>query len=343
MPGMGERAYVYAKACGIIGKSFIGKRTSRLHSVTRLTELDRLVFPGDSRDLPGQELLVDLERRIIGRSVNQIITIVDSFSKPPELLSRLVRTYEYEDVKRIISALGAGDARIPAYTDIGRFRTVRFEAYPDPEGMFKGTEFEFMKNEKFEQGDRTAEGSRLQTKLDHQYYISLWESLSKLPRKDKSAYEKLFCEEISLRNAVWALRLRTYYNMPDEEIRERLVDISPRSRGNRASLAADALAALSLALDNRGDWLKWRRSGFLNPEQPGTAWKLDPRYFQNAAAAYLYRLARLSFRRNPFSLDTVLCFIKLKQFEEDFLTSMAEGLGMGMSVQDVSTLLEVEA
>jgi vacuolar-type H+-ATPase subunit C/Vma6 len=341
---MGERAYVYAKACGIIGKSFVGKRTSRLHSVTRLTELDRLVFPGDSHDLPGQELLVDLERRIIKRSVNQISTIVDSFSTPPELLARLVRSYEYEDVKRIISALEAGDSRIPAYTDIGRFRTVHFEAYPDPAGMFKGTEFAFLINEQFGQDsqDRTAEGSRLQTKLDHQYYSSLWESLAKLPRKDKSAYEKLFCEEISLRNAVWALRLRTYYNMPDEEIRERLVDISPHSKGDCASLAADALAALPLALDSRSDWLKWRRSDFLNPEQPGVPWKLDPRYFQNAAAVYLYRLARLSFRRNPFSLDTVLCFIKLKQFEEDFLTSMAEGLGMGMSVQDVSALLEVE-
>jgi hypothetical protein len=130
--------------------------------------------------------------------------------------------------------------------------------------------------------------------------------------------------------------------MSDEEIRERLVDIRPYSRGNRASLTADALAAFPPALDSRSDWLKWKRAGFLNPEQSGVSWKVDPRYFQNAAAAYLYRLARRSFRRNPFSLDTVLCFIKLKQFEEDFLTSMAEGLGMGLSAQDVFTLLEVD-
>ena len=41
----GERAFAYAKACGIIGKSFIGKRISALGKLHSLNELDRLVFP----------------------------------------------------------------------------------------------------------------------------------------------------------------------------------------------------------------------------------------------------------------------------------------------------------
>jgi vacuolar-type H+-ATPase subunit C/Vma6 len=48
------------------------------------------------------------------------------------------------------------------------------------------------------------------------------------------------------------------------------------------------------------------------------------------------------FRRRPFSIDTAFCFIKLKQFEEDVLTSVAEGLGMGMSGEDIFAVLEVE-
>ena len=40
--------------------------------------------------------------------------------------------------------------------------------------------------------------------------------------------------------------------------------------------------------------------------------------------------------------DAAACFIKLKQFEEDLLTSVAEGLGLGMSGRDVFSLLEVE-
>jgi vacuolar-type H+-ATPase subunit C/Vma6 len=79
----------------------------------------------------------------------------------------------------------------------------------------------------------------------------------------------------------------------------------------------------------------------LNPEIPGRSWTADPRYFQNAAGDYLYKLALRAFRRRPFSLDTAFCFIRIKQYEEDLLTSVAEGLGLGMSGQDVFALLEV--
>jgi hypothetical protein len=45
----------------------------------------------------------------------------------------------------------------------------------------------------------------------------------------------------------------------------------------------------------------------------------------------------------PFSVNAEFCYIKLKQFEEDLLTSVAEGLGLGMGGNDVFNLLEVSA
>ncbi|MDR3342955.1 MAG: V-type ATPase subunit [Treponema sp.] len=347
MPGMGERAYVYAKACGIIGKSFVGKRISGLGSVSRLSELDRLVFPQTGRNLPERELLLDLEDRIIGRAVQQCITIVDSYSKPPELLVRLIRTYEYADLKAALNALASGETKNPGFTDIGHFRTVKFEAYPDLGAMIGGTEFEFLLKEPI-QSDKNADRMLLQMKLDRHYYTSLWETLFALSRKDRVSIEKILSEEISLRNAVWALRLRTYYSMSAEVVREKLLSIGrkkPRAEGGKPSdtMAADALASLAMALDSRSDWVGWKREAFLNPEKPDEHWKVDPRYFQNAAAEYLYRLARISFHLQPFSIDTSFCFIKLKQFEEDLLTSVAEGLGFGMSSRDVFTLLEMES
>ncbi|MDR2185101.1 MAG: V-type ATPase subunit [Treponema sp.] len=344
MPGAGERAYVYAKACGIIGKSFLGKRMSRLGGLTRLSELDRLIFPQTSRDLPERELLVDLEKRIIGRSVKQILAVVDSFSEPPELILRLVRSYEYGDIKSVLNALGGKNAGTPAkppfFTSLGRFGTVNFAAYPDLNAMLKGTEFEFLLKEDL---DSAAEGeaSDLQIKLDQRYYSSLWESIRILPKKDCRCIENIIAEEISLKNIVWALRLRTYYRMSVEEVRSRLVS-APRGRG-LGSLAEDAADSLSMALDNYADWKKWKRVEFLNPPRPGEAWTADPRYFQNAASEYLYRIARSCFRRRPLSIDTSSCFIKLKQFEEDMLTSVAEGLGMGMAAGDVFALLELES
>jgi vacuolar-type H+-ATPase subunit C/Vma6 len=339
MPGSGERAYGYAKACGIIGKSFVGKRISGLANVSRLSELDRLVFPQTSRDLPERELLIDLEARIVKRSVHQIMTIVNTFIKPPELFIRLVRSYEYEDMKGVLNALSAGEPEGLRFTDIGRFRRVAFEAYPDVEAMVKGTEFEWLLKDLLlliQRGPRSLQDTvTLQAKLDTQYYTGLWKDLHTLGKRDRGAIEKILGEEITLRNAVWVLRLRTYYEMTPEAIREKLIALESKK------FLAPAEDALSIALDSRTDWLDWKYASLLNPEKPTERWKVDPRYLQNAASEYLYRLTRLSFQRRPFSMDAVFCFIKLKQFEEDLLTSIAEGLNMGMSSQDVITLLEI--
>jgi vacuolar-type H+-ATPase subunit C/Vma6 len=352
MPGRGERAYVYAKTCGIIGRSFVGKRIPQLASVTRLLELDRLVFPDSFRDLPERELLVDLERRILGRSVGQILNIVNVYKKPPELLVRLLRVYEYADLKSVLIALAGGETPAPKWTPLERFSTVHFGSYPDLKAMLKDTEFEFLLKDMSgasgterpvpENGavpDGEIDSIRMQTKLDRHYYTALWKSLLKLPKYDRDGIGKILEEEISLRNVIWALRLRTYYRMEAGDVREHLVFIEKR-KGK--SLAQDALDSLELPLDTWPAWEKWRRLGFLNRESPDEHWTADPRYFQNAVSVYLYRMARLYFRRRPVSMDTPACFIKLKQYEEDLLTSMAEGLGLGIPSRDVFSLLEFE-
>jgi hypothetical protein len=44
-------------------------------------------------------------------------------------------------------------------------------------------------------------------------------------------------------------------------------------------------------------------------------------------------------RRSPFTLDTVCCFIKLKQFEKEILTSVAEAARLGLSGGDALAIL----
>jgi vacuolar-type H+-ATPase subunit C/Vma6 len=339
MQGSGERAYAYAKACGIIGKSLIGRRASSLRNVSRLSELDRLVFPSGARDLPEKELLYDLENRISERAVSSIISIVECFSKPPKSLSLLIRGYEYTDLKNALVSSIDGDKKPPAFTDIGRFRTVHFDAWPNIPDMLLGTEFQFLldKNGALHKDLGTI---ALHTLLDRHYYEVLWASLDELPRSDKRMAEKILADEIILRNICWTLRLRKFYRMPAEEVKLHLVYI-PVSKSKGRSLAEDALGCLELPLDNRQAWAAWKWKDFLNPDS-GSSWLVDPRYFQNVSSRYLYNAARQHFRQHPFSLDTVFCFIKLKQFEEDVLTSSAEGLGLGMTSADVLSLLGVD-
>jgi vacuolar-type H+-ATPase subunit C/Vma6 len=341
MIGGGDRAYAYAKSCGIISTSFFGKGTSRLDNLTRLSELDRLIFSKDAKELPERELLRDLERRIVDRSAKQIITMITSYHKIPEFFSRLFRSYEYADLKTVLSSLVAGETAAPDHTDIGCFTTIHYEAYPDMEAMLHGTEFAFLLNELPKQGSlafKEIDITALQTRLDQYYYKTLWEAMMKLARRDRFSIGKILSEELSLRNAAWVLRLRTYYDVDADEAKECLVHI--KTENGLVDLADDARAALTLPLDNAAAWKRWRWANFLNSSQMGEAWTADPRHFQNAAAIYLYRQAHHYFHMQPFSMDVLSCFIKLKQFESDFLTSIAEGLSLGMVSREIINYLK---
>ncbi|MDR1072834.1 MAG: V-type ATPase subunit [Treponema sp.] len=333
----GERAYIYAKTCGIIGKSFVGKRILSLMNVNRLAELDRFVFPEGSRELPERELLPDLERRITARSIAQIGTIIGCFCNPPELLVLMLQSYEYGNLKNVFATLANKEAKPPHITDIGKFRTVNFEAYPDIESMLKNTEFAFLLNDLKGSPETLQDTIALQTKLDKHYYTRLYVALERLPHADRFGIEKIIDNEIQLRNASWTLRMRTYYNMNVERIKTMLITID-----GKKDLTSDAIASCAFSLDVRNDWAHWKWAELVNSEitTPSSSyWAIDPRYFQNKASRRLYKWTYQSFHAKPFSLLPAFCFIRLKQFEEDLLTSIAEGFGFGLPCRETLGLL----
>jgi len=338
-PGAGERAFAYAKACGMVGKSFIKERIKILEGVTKRTELDRILFPLETRNLPEKELLVDLEDRIARRAVDSILSIIECFSAPPELLILMLRSYEYADLKNALVSALQRERNVPSWTNIRQYQTVSFNKWPDIQAMLEGTEFEFLLDEDGELIDDHGD-IHLETVLDRHYYNALWKSLSSLGASDRQGAEKILSDEISLRNSAWALRLRTYYGMSPEKVKLHLINIS--SRDKKQSLAHEALCCLDFPLDNHTAWSSWRWKKFLNPYTGEGFWSVDPRYFQNAASIYLFRLACRNFHLRPSSLDAFFCFFKIKQFEEDILTSEAEGLGMGLSSRDTLGVLGVD-
>jgi vacuolar-type H+-ATPase subunit C/Vma6 len=342
MTTTGERAYSYAKACGIIGKSFVSRRIASLNDVSRFSELDRLVFGSQARELPERELFSDLERRFSQRSVSAIISVLNSFREPPELFIILLQVYEYSALKTALALIAQGEISVkPFFTPLGRFGTVHFDAWPNAKAMLAGTDIaaclgNYFKKDGIGGINAEYEGTTLETALDKHYYQKLWACLNKLNRNDCRAAEHIIAEEIALRNCAWALRLRHYYGMDYDEVDRHLVIVE-----GAPQLCRDALASLLFSLDSYDDWKNWKRLRFLNPVPQTGFWRADPRHFQNATAEYLYHLSLSNFRKRPCSLDSCFCFIKLKQFEEDLLTSYAEGLGMGMSGKDVLAMLEL--
>jgi vacuolar-type H+-ATPase subunit C/Vma6 len=371
--GMGERDSAFAKACGIIGKSFTGKRIAALSKLRLLSELDRLVFSEDSggpslqksqkqepqkQDLLQQELLINLESRILQRTTRHILAVINSFTAPPELLVCQLRACEYANLKTCLHHISAGKTNPPLFSDIGRFGTVRFEAYPDIAAMVAHTDFRFIIEKNINEiKSPDFDFASLEAELDRCYYTLLAQSLHGLSSEDRLYAQQILADEISLRNCVWALRLRTYFKKTPDEAAPYLMDqkmsrgfsvipglVHPRlmDSDSEFSLADEAHTMLDFPLDVRSAWKGWRWESMLNPEQAGESWEADPRYFQNAASRYIYRLSSRCFRRMPSSISSIFCFIKLKQFEENVLTSIAEGLGFGMASKEVFDLLGVE-
>ena len=332
--------YVYAKACGIIGKSFVGKRISSLAALHSLSEMERLLFPDQHRDLPGRELLADIEGRIIERTVRQIMAIAGSYTQTPEIITRMIRSYEYGDLKICVQHIASGEKKPPRFCDIGRFRTVNFDAFPDMNAMLKNTEFKFLLSRDLKGLKTGSDTASVETKIDFLFYRGLIESLASLPAEDREITRKMLTDEISLRNCTWALRLRTYYRKMAGEALKHLMDIKLQGEKS-ASLAAEAVQSLNFPLDSRSSWQGWKWEQLLNHEQASSHWTADPRHFQNAASGYMYRLAMRCFHRVPLSVSSAFCFIKIKQFEEDLLTSIAEGLALGLDSASVFRLLEV--
>ena len=332
-----DGAYAYAKACGIIGKSFIGKRLSALNGLHSLGELERLVFPDMSAaSRSGRHVLGDFEKKVIQRAVDQILSIIDSYSKPPEILIRLLYAYEYSDLKTSFHSAIAGKKEIPPVCDIGRFSKIPFRFFPDIPAMLKNTEFDYLISDYKQVCSGNMDIKQIDIKIDSHYYNALAKSMINLSPENNMIVRRILGDEISLRNCILALRLRTFYEKTPLETKDFLMDIDI----SRRSLATEAFASLKLPLDSRGAWNGWKWEKFLNPEDSSVHWKASPRYFQNAASKYLYRLTLSYFHGMPMEISSIFCFVKLKQIEEDFLTSVAEGLAFGMDSNSVLRMLE---
>jgi len=291
-----DNGYAYAKACGIIGKSFLGVRTSLLSALHTLNDMEKLVFPDNQKESEGGNLLAGLEKQITDRAARFLLSVIGSYSNPPEILACMLKSAEYKSP---------------------------------------------LSDDPIKQGKNLSER---EARLDYQYYKNLIESLGLLSGDDRKITQKLLCEEISLRNCIWALRLRFYYEKNETDTAAYLMDFQIPGSGSQKKLSSDASASLNFHLDVPRQWDGWKREKFLNMEDSSHEakhWSVDPRYFQNAVSRYLYHLALRGFHSEPVTISAIYCFVKLIQFEEDLLSSVAQGLALGIDGEGVLKMLGV--
>ena len=75
-------AYVYAKVCGMLSKSYVGERAAKLFSVKSLNELWGLLFAEEVPAVPETLLARQIEKKSEEKFISEYIKLVSCYSKP---------------------------------------------------------------------------------------------------------------------------------------------------------------------------------------------------------------------------------------------------------------------
>ncbi len=326
-------SYVYAKACGMYARSFVGPRARRLFEPKRLRDLWSMLYGGEVPLVPEGLLALLLERKSEENAVRDVITLLSSYDTPDPLTRALLSLYDYSNLKAASAWAALGRADPPFMVNLGAFAMLDYSAWPDIGAMTRSSPVSW-----YDRVPEEGEQMEWESRLDHEYYRSLWKAFSSVSSRDRAAIEELIREEIVLQNIVWAIRLRVYYRKTEEEILPLLAghDEEPRVR---ETLCGPALDTTRRAIDARDEWKGWKYAWLLNPGEEGVPWEIDPRWAQFASEKHLYRRALRLFHQHPFTLGVLVAFFKIKQLEEQNIRVAAEGIRLGATEGQISEFM----
>lgn len=326
MDGTSAAAYVYAKACGMLSKSFIGARTDRLFAARSLSDLWTLLFKSEVPLVPEALLAKQIEEKAEQTFIDDFIVLLDAFDKPDPILIQLLRFYDYNNIKDIAAALCEGKTEPPTLSDIGKYSALNIKAWPDIAAITKDSSMAW-----YNTVPTWETQYEMDRRLDVQYIRKLWEAVHLVPKSERQPVERIIGEYIVLENCIWAIRLAVYYGMNKEEIIGRLAgEKDMPDKYDR--LAGEAVRILDRAVDTWQDWTDWKYVDLINSGEEGTVWILDPRRIQQAAGVYLNRKALNSFHRYPFTANVLVTWFKIKQYELNCIRTAAESMRLNTEV-----------
>ena len=324
-------SYVYAKASGMLSKSYVGERARQLFAQNSLQELWNFLFKKESPAVPETLLARELEREAFDSFVGQYKTLLANYSKPHNIYLYLLQSYDFENLKDIGAALALGKKNMPDVEDISPFNIISYDKWPDIKAMTQTGSLSWYSVP--ELAEQHLENSR----LDSFFIENLWKSLDSVNPECKSALKNLIGKKIRIDNTVWAIRLRFYYGMSKEEIIP-LLSYSDKSRKPGDVLAQEAISTLDWDLDDYDTWSKWKHADLLNPHEEGVVWTVDSRWItQKAKNMYVEKAYRL-FHIYPFTECPLVCWFIVKRNELDNIRTASESLRLNIGSSQAMNL-----
>ena len=130
MDRSGASAFVYAKASGMLAKSYIGKRTVKLFEARTLADLWTLLFEEEVPLIPEFLMARLIEEKAEQKFVQDFSRLLSWYEKPDHVLVTLLRFYDFTNLKLLAAAL-FNNRDLPRLVDIGSFSELNYSAWPD--------------------------------------------------------------------------------------------------------------------------------------------------------------------------------------------------------------------
>lgn len=322
-----EPAYVYARACGSLARSFLGERAAALAASHRVGEAWRSIFGEAPPALPEAQLATAAERRLRARSFEALRGIAGPLMKSEPFVAALARKWEFGYLKNVLAAVVERSAEAPSLENPRLEPTFNVGGYPDLGSMLKGTSYSWI----IESGLEQLQAAK--NRLDRQYYAELWDSARSLTPGLRGSIPDLIRLEAELENLVWALRLKRYYSMGAAEVEGLLIELAG------ADVRSPALLAVGRRADFRSEWVGWKWE-FLIPDsrrEDGGDWYFDVRGFESATRRYLYRklYGRLHFENDSYA--PLYCYFSIKELEARALRGIIEGIKLEAPAAEIGS------
>lgn len=316
-------AFVYAKASGMLKKSFVGPRTEKIFEQQKLSELWTLLFEDEVPLIPEVLLAKEIENKAENQFIKDFCKLLNCYSKPDNVSLFLLKSFDYGNLREIVFALSNGETKLPKLVDIGKYSELKIKNWPDLEKITEKSDYNWYKTV-----PSIDEQRFFDHKLDLQYIKALWENTKKLPQWEREPVESFILEKINLDNCIWALRLKKYYEMSKEEIIQNLF-FQGENPSDKDILCGEAIKILDYDLDSYDSWKNWKYKKLLNDNLDGDVWFIDPIWVQQSAKIYLVKKAYKSFHQYPFTANVLISWFFVKQHELDCIRKAVEGLRIG--------------
>lgn len=321
-------SFIFAKASGNLGKSFVGSRSQILFEQKNLGELWTLLFKSPVPVIPEVLLAEKIETEAFSRFFNKYVSFVNAYDKPNPILTDLLCIYEVSNLKVIAAALANGETKAPNLMDLGTFAKCNFKVWPNLAEITAGTPYSWL--------NKTPSVHDLQHidyKLDLFVVQHLWNSVQKTSGENKEIFEKIFFNVYVIKNIVWALRLRIYYKMEDEEIIKRLIYVT-NGPSMEDPVAAPAIKVLEMPLNDAEVWEKWTYKEYVNPYVSGENWQIDPAWIEKKAAVKVNKIAMNAFHQYPMTDCSLVGWYKIKEYELSCIRMAVESLRLNINTEE---------